>query len=357
MTTDPPAGLRTRLSRPLPAFIGAALVIPLVLMLAAVIVQVVLLSRLPDRVAVHWSVDGRPDGWLPGWTSPLLTAVVVLIVSGLLAVPALPALRDGDRGPSYRLLAALSAGLAAFTVVPATGALWYQTGDRGVAGDQVPIEGLLLTATLAAVAVGAAAWWIQPEQKRPPENSLPVPAHALAPGERPVWLRTATAGRGMVAVTVGVFAVMLVSTCYLWLSDAGTGTVVGGAVLTVLITAAATVTLAFRVRVDEDGVQVASLAGRPRFTVPIDDVEQVRLIQVSPNADFGGYGIRLCPGVTGIIVRRGPALEVLRRSGRRFVVTVDDAVGAAALLTALAERRPDDDPGADPHGSGLRPPG
>ncbi|MBD3752872.1 MAG: hypothetical protein IE935_10685 [Micrococcales bacterium] len=43
-------------------------------------------------------------------------------------------------------------------------------------------------------------------------------------------------------------------------------------------------------------------------------------------------------GRRGVVLRRGEALEVTRRSGRVFVVTVDDASTASALLIALRQR-------------------
>jgi hypothetical protein len=43
-------------------------------------------------------------------------------------------------------------------------------------------------------------------------------------------------------------------------------------------------------------------------------------------------------GGVGYVVRTGEGIEVERTSGRRFVVTVDDAATGAALLTTLADR-------------------
>jgi hypothetical protein len=49
--------------------------------------------------------------------------------------------------------------------------------------------------------------------------------------------------------------------------------------------------------------------------------------------------VRLVPnGSFGIVLRAGEALQVTRRDGRRFTVTVDDAATAAALLEALSSR-------------------
>ena len=79
--------------------------------------------------------------------------------------------------------------------------------------------------------------------------------------------------------------------------------------------------------------------GLPRFTVPLADVASVSVVQIIPMAEFGGWGIRMgIDGRFGIVLHTGPAIQVVRRSGKTFVVTVDDADTGAALLTALASR-------------------
>ncbi len=52
---------------------------------------------------------------------------------------------------------------------------------------------------------------------------------------------------------------------------------------------------------------------------------------------YGGWGWRVVPGGTAVVVRGGEALVVELRSGRRFAVTVDGAAEAAALLNAQAQ--------------------
>ncbi len=41
------------------------------------------------------------------------------------------------------------------------------------------------------------------------------------------------------------------------------------------------------------------------------------------------------PNRSGIVLRRGPAVEITFKSGRLFAVTVDDAATGAALLNGL----------------------
>ena len=87
------------------------------------------------------------------------------------------------------------------------------------------------------------------------------------------------------------------------------------------------------------GLRVRSIAGLPRFSVALADVEGVAVVRVDPTAEFGGWGFRLgLDGRFGIVLRAGDAIQVERRRGRTLVVTVDDAATGAGLLSALADR-------------------
>jgi hypothetical protein len=84
---------------------------------------------------------------------------------------------------------------------------------------------------------------------------------------------------------------------------------------------------------------VRSSLGRPRIVVPLDEVVRAEVVEVSPVAEFGGWGYRVGrAGRVGIVLRSGQALQVERTGGRSLVVTVDDADTAAALLNTLAAR-------------------
>jgi hypothetical protein len=74
--------------------------------------------------------------------------------------------------------------------------------------------------------------------------------------------------------------------------------------------------------------------------IPLGDIREVNAVQVSPTAEFGGWGWRMDgTGRSGIIMRAGSAVQVTRASGKKFVVTVDDADTAASVLAALIGSR------------------
>jgi hypothetical protein len=111
----------------------------------------------------------------------------------------------------------------------------------------------------------------------------------------------------------------------------------------VVLLALALLTTSWRVRVDENGLVVRSVMGWPVYRVPAAEIAKAGATEVSPGADFGGWGLRMAPGRRfGIVTRGGPALEVLRHDGRSLVVTVDDPETGAALLAAyVAAPRPE----------------
>ncbi|MEH6373588.1 hypothetical protein V7793_04385 [Streptomyces sp. KLMMK] len=94
-----------------------------------------------------------------------------------------------------------------------------------------------------------------------------------------------------------------------------------------------------RVTADRRGITVTpSIAPWPRLNVPLQRIAEVTHRPIHPLRDFGGWGYRARPGASGIVLRSGDAIAARLTTGSEFVVTVDDAATAAALLNTLAER-------------------
>jgi hypothetical protein len=332
-----PADVRTARRRFL--LIGGAL--PAAVTLVAVGLMVAWLPQMPTTVATHWSGEG-PDGFGPAWSVPLFTAVLGLGLIALFVGIMLAGARDGRWGPMLRLLGALSIGANVLLMV---GITWSFGMQRGLSDPlDAPDAGLpLLVSSVLAVVAGLGGWFAQPnvttEGRTPARTVEPLD---LSAGERAVWVRTTAMTRGgMVAIVAGII-VLAIGTVVVAASGSAAWWVMLGVTLLVVVLAAAT--FVFRVRVDDRGLVVRSPLGVPRFAVPLDDVESVAVTEVQPTAEFGGWGIRLAPDALGIVLRAGEALQVTRRNGRRFVVTVDDAATAAALLEALSARERVDPP-------------
>jgi uncharacterized membrane protein len=317
-------------------FVLVALVLPVILTLASVIVQLVLIPRMPDPIATHWGAGGHPNGFGPAWVSPVITIVLGLLLPVLIAITVLPALRRGHRGAAFRFLGSFALALAVLAAVLMTWTFAMQAGLES-AKDAPPVTVPLLVSFVAAAVAGVIGWFAQPHQEQSGAPALPARPVSLARGERAVWLQTTTASRPAVIAITAVVVVMGALAIWLAFTAEPAAAWITGIVTVVLIAAAAT-TLAFHVRVEESGLTVTSVLGIPRFHVPLAEVVSARGTTVTPMADFGGWGIRYLPGRFGVVLRTGPAIEVARRSGRIFVVTAPDAETGAALLQALVER-------------------
>jgi hypothetical protein len=199
------------------------------------------------------------------------------------------------------------------------------------------IEGVLVAALLLAVLLGLAVAALVPAD--PPGAATatgPPPADApripLAPGERVAW-------SAWTSVSAPVLTVLFVALLPLAIPAAlGVVPVFLGLIAVFVLVLSAT-RMAARVWVDERGLTVRSPLGWPTRTVPLAEIAAAAAVRVDPIRDFGGWGYRIGRGGrSGVVLRRGPALEVTRGDGRRFLVTVEGAAEAAALLTALTAR-------------------
>ncbi|GAB4077798.1 DUF1648 domain-containing protein [Nostocoides australiense] len=314
----------------------AWLIVVLVPVLVAATTALVLRSwrgQLPDPVATHWGSGSTPDGF---------TSLADLPWLGLLALIALPAgclplALGGRQGFNRRFAAGFAAGMAVFLGLVVLLSVNAQRGLTDAASAAGDIDGSVALSVLAAVAAGALAAWLVPGSTADAAAALePIPPDAprvaLAPGERAAWSKRTRSSRIAYALLGGVLALFIAMAIVsgLWLTFAAMG---------ILLAVALATTLVFRVSVGEDGLVVRGLFGVPRFQTPLSDVAVAQTVSVDPMGEFGGWGFRIgLDGRSGVVVRKGEAIEVTRGDGQRFVVTVDDAARGAALLNTLADR-------------------
>jgi hypothetical protein len=318
--------------RPPARVLLVAIGFPLAIFAAGFALMLAWLPALPDPIALHWSPDG-PDRF----SSPAaFVGFYALLAVAFVALFGTLAFAGRKVGPNWvqKALASTSFGVAVLLFVVFVGTVGVQLGldDAKNAPD---IGWLVLVGLIAAPLAGLIGWFVQPKRVDTATDFLPAEPLHLAPQERAVWLTKTRTPIG--ALIVIILAVTLVLGCSIFVTVQSGGQswllLIAPALLIVL----ALSTTSWRVRVDESGLEVRSLLGRPVYRVAVADVEKVGAIEVSPGADFGGWGIRLAPGRrTGIITRGGAALDVVRRDGSSLVVTVDDAETGAALLAAYA---------------------
>ncbi|WP_337006416.1 DUF1648 domain-containing protein [Microbacterium sp. LB12] len=331
LTRTPPALLRrARLT-----FFVVAVIVPILITAVGVVVLLSWLPTLPAQVATHWGVGGA-DAFGPPATYLWLLIGIGLGLPLLMAITTLAAV-GAHWGGAARLMGALAAGMAAFAAVMSLGSLAIQR-DLTDPADVPGIGGLIALGFAALLVIGALAWLVQPRVRPEPGRTL-EPRHAVhvAQGERVVWVSTVTMPRGALAFLFLVLLGLVALAVYML----GTG-VEGGwivAIVVAVVAFALAATASFRVRVTPEGFAARALLGWPRIRIPLDEIASARAVEISPFGEFGGWGWRIAvDGRTGIVMRRGSAIEISRRDRRPFIVTIDGAEEAAALLQAYVDR-------------------
>lgn len=305
------------------------LAVPGTALAVATAVAVAWRPELPDRVAAHWGPDG-----VDGFASVATLLVGAGATTVALAVALWLVNRLAGRQAAVRRFAN---GLATWTGVLVPGVVVGSlAGQRGLAdASQAPPGDVASAATLVGASVlGVLAATLTPGDPAQPADR-PVPADAprlpLAEGEHATWVRRVAPSRGAwVVVAVAAFSALIGAITQMW-----------AFALALLVSLGIVLALAlyWTVTVDATGLTARPLIRRPALHVPLDEVEVAEVGRADPLGEFGGWGLRTgLDGRTGVVLRRGEALQVRRTGGRVVVVTVDDAATAAALLNTLAAR-------------------
>lgn len=277
-------------------------------------------SELPQTVPVHWSGIGRPDGFA-GTGTAWSWSLGVAIVAAAAACVALANHRRSPgaaRGVTAVVVAAGAVG-AAVWLVSATATLASGAAESAQLGWRVTWVGLALAwGAVPYALVGTAP--IAPRGTAPPIGGLP-----MAPGERAAWTVTLRSRLFVVIPVVAALVVLFVAVAVEpWIA--------------LLVTVPAVVLALFcrvRVSVDRRGLRVfASLVGLPLKRIPLSDVAAASVEHIEPRS-WGGWGYRVMPGRSALVLRSGPGLVLDLHDGRRFAVTVDDPETPTALLTTL----------------------
>jgi hypothetical protein len=299
------------------------LVVPVLALLAAVVLPLFAWQRLPDPVAIHWGLDGRPDG-----SAPLVVDAVLLVVfTALVTLLPLLAVGRGDRRTARTMLA-LSHGMGAFFALlrwrtlelNLDAAVWTEAGSLSLLH--------LLWMTLLAAPFALLGWWLggrHPDLpsavREPVRHVLPADGQLVWVGHE-AWTVARRLGPALIA-TGGVITALRVASEMI---------VIGSTLMLVgvLLWWFTSITVA----AGPAGLKVRfGPLGWPVIRVPLAAVERVTVEDVEPLA-YGGWGYRVMPGVRAVVIRRGVGLRVTRTGQPDLVVTIDDAASAAGVLAA-----------------------
>jgi len=328
MTT--PSGTRTRSAVPhRRATTLITLGAPALITVATVLLALSWADRLPQRLASHWGPNG-----VDGFSS--LAGLLAGLAGGAFgfAVLAWAIAYYAGHAAMTRRFAAGTAVWAAVLIdglLVATLAVQLGLADGSQAGG---IGGSTWIVLVSALALAVAAAALVPGDRALP-TTAPIPAGAalldLPDAAQAGWVHRVATLHPVLLVTLAVVLGGFVGGIngMWWLALVVAGTI--GPLLVALTSWAVTV--------DHRGLTARTSVGYPTLNVPLDEVEFAEVTTVDPLREFGGWGIRTGRGGrVGVVVRKGPALQVHRTGGRVFVVTVDDAATGAALLNTLAAR-------------------
>ncbi|MGO3885190.1 MAG: hypothetical protein ACTJHU_02735 [Mycetocola sp.] len=323
-----PAVRRTRL-----VLAATVLTLPLV---AILITAALWWDTLPSEIASHWSGAGPADGAVP----PAGHLTMCLVLAGIGAVGAwvvawVPGLSPRARRGSFAFCG-VPAGLGV--------SIWLVSITVTIAaGDAyAAVLGPWLLVVLASTLYGLIAVPIAPGgQAAPLVPADRVDRITLSDSEDSAWSAVIS---GRLFVYLAIALVVLYVGIMIPIVVSGES---GGAVVTVslgLATVALVLVFArIRVSIDRRGLRASGLAGIPLKRVPLSSIASVEVRTIEPG-EWGGWGYRIMPGGSAIVMRRGPGFVITMTNGKFFAVTVSDPNTPAALLATLIER---DNPNGD----------
>ena len=306
------------------AALTATIWVPLSIVMASEAVVIAVGVTGPSQLIVHWGANG--DRYGPWWTYAILVAAIGLPVIGLIGF--------------FIARSTRMAGMNAWMPAIAMAITVFHTVGMGVGSvvlNQSPLAPALPLAigAVLGVAAGLLTWWLLPRETPTTSGVEASDGLPVKPGEVAAWTGRVELATWFLLLITGVAATLIVIGVLLFLT-AGWHAWPIFLAPTFMLTAVLT-TAQFVVTASPRGFLVRSTLGWPRLSVSTADLATAGVVTVDPMADFGGWGIRWVIGPRGkgrwgIVTRRGPGLEVVRRDGRSIVVTIDDAGTAAAVL-------------------------
>lgn len=306
--------------------LGIAL--PLLTVCATLLPLWLLRERLPEPLATHWSLDGAPNGAMPLTGLTIVLGALTGIAAGTMAT--FSRRRSAPRGEISGPLATAGfvAGLLAsvsWNIVSANldAPSWKDARNLGPAG----IAMTLLAGFALSIALNQTARLLESTSS----TDASLPRAGLAPGERAVWVSSASATWATYLV-FGGFAVGAIMS-QINLSAALAATVLGLAGLFFT---------SIRVTVDRNGVRIAYGIFRwPVQRVKLAEIQRATALQVEPMA-WGGWGYRGSLRMArraAVVLRRGEGMRLELSGDRVLAITIDHATEGAGVLNDLVADR------------------
>jgi len=284
-------------------------------------------DRLPAELASHWSGVGAAD-------DAMATGALLLLVLAMTGVPAVAGIAMafwsgmsvGARRGGFFFLG-LIGGVGATSWLISAG-LTMQVGD--------PYEVVLgpwLILLLASAGYGLIPFLLSP---KPQVEATDVQRRfEFARSETSEWSQTIT-GTVFVWATIG----LIVLGAVIYGPAVVDGQIIDGLFGMITMAVAILVVASFiRIRVTADwrGLRVVSAVFRiPLKRIRLENIDVIEAAELRPT-EWGGWGYRIMPGRSALILRKGPGLIVTTTNQKQFAITLDDPEIPAALLATLRD--------------------
>jgi hypothetical protein len=287
-------------------------------------------DRLPTELASHWSGPGTADGAMAAGAlfSLYLATTGTSAVAGV-AIALWSGISVAARRGGFFLLG-MFGGMGAASWLLAAG-LTMQAGD--------PYEVVLgpwFILSLVSAGYGLIPFFIAP---KPQLEATDVQSRIeFAPGETGAWSQTIT---GNIFVWATIILIVLGAAIYALLVIDGR---FSDQLLGMILMSAAILLVAsfirLRVTADWRGLRVVSAVLRiPLKRIRLNNIDVLETAQLRP-AEWGGWGYRIMPGRSALILKKGPGLIVTTTNQKQFAITLDDPETPAALLATLRDDGP-----------------
>ncbi|MEO6941681.1 MAG: DUF1648 domain-containing protein [Terrimesophilobacter sp.] len=310
--------------------------VPVIIGVTATILMVTWLPTLPDPIAVHWSGAGA-DGFGPAIPFVILPAIIAVTYSSFAVAWAWRPSPSGRLTWNQKVVLAIGVWLSTMLSFGFGTSVALQRGlaDAHSAPEVGPA---LAIAAVIGLVLAVAAWFILPRGESVDEPGAAAKPVDVRGSERVSWSRPTRLGTTPMLV-IGLVIVVALATVAASVLATPKWTLQGAITIAVVVVLAIT-NFWWRVSADRRGFLVKGLFGWPRKRIPLENISSVRVVDVHPTRDFGGWGWRWAgDGRSGVIMRPGPGIEVTQKNGKRFIVTVDDATTGAGVLVALVKQR------------------
>ncbi|MEV6301843.1 hypothetical protein AB0M02_20695 [Actinoplanes sp. NPDC051861] len=301
-------------------------------------------AELPGQLATHWNGTGSANGY-SATTTFGATLLVIGILAGCTALAAAVTAARADRGAPPSDSTSVTAAsdqsaarrayysrfvlAAAGSVGGAAAGIWVATATATLANPADARLGAGFLYFLMGLAWGVAVWAVAGRAAYPlPELSPAGEPLDLSPTERAAY--TTTLRSPLITAVLGTGAAVVVVVAL---------TLDAGFWLVALVPLAAAIVFGrIRLTVDRRGLRlVAGLIGVTVKHIPLAEIVSAGAQEINP-VEWGGWGYRVVPGRSALVLRAGPGLVLYLTDGRRFAVTLDRPQTPAALITALQTR-------------------